>query len=209
MIPNRTTRRRLLAAAGGAAAGLAGCAGQQPDSSDDSPDSEPESGSDPDSSEADDSESQAEGGDDTENAHDDVQVVEMITDNEGMYFQPKGLLVEPGATVRFVIASGSHSTTAYHPDNGDQPLRIPEAADPWDSGIVEESDDPFEVTFAVEGVYDYYCQPHEIMGQVGRIVVGEPQDGPGTTSPDGLPPGARDELPAIETIIEDGAIDGP
>ena len=26
------------------------------------------------------------------------------------------------------------------------------------------------------GVYDYYCQPHEMAGMVGRIVVGEPRD---------------------------------
>jgi hypothetical protein len=36
----------------------------------------------------------------------------------------------------------------------------------------------FDVTFTVEGVYDYYCLPHEAAGMVGRIVVGQPS-GPG------------------------------
>lgn len=38
----------------------------------------------------------------------------------------------------------------------------------------------FERVFAVPGVYDYFCKPHELAGMAGRIVVGEPGDGPGT-----------------------------
>ena len=33
------------------------------------------------------------------------------------------------------------------------------------------------MTFTVEGVYDYYCVPHEHAGMVGRIVVGTPAAG--------------------------------
>lgn len=142
-------------------------------------------------------------------ADDDAVVVEMRTDNRGSYFHPKGLAVAPGTTVRFVNASGSHGATAYHPDNSDQPLRIPEAADPWDSPLYTEADATFEVTPSASGVYDYYCPPHESMGMVGRLVVGEPQGGPGTTPPEELPPGARDALPSVETIVADGTVAGP
>ena len=38
----------------------------------------------------------------------------------------------------------------------------------------------FEPVFTVQGVYDYFCKPHEMAGMVGRIVVGDPGDGPGT-----------------------------
>lgn len=138
-----------------------------------------------------------------------AEPVAMITDNEGSYFDPKGLLVDPGTTVRFVNESGDHSATAYHPSNGDQPLRIPEDAEPWDSGLFTEPDRTFEVTFEVEGVYDYYCTPHEMMGMVGRIVVGEPQGGPGTTAPEDLPPAAREALPPVESIVSDGRVPGP
>ena len=35
-----------------------------------------------------------------------------------------------------------------------------------------------EYTFEVEGTYDYYSRRHEVIGMVGRIVVGSP-GGPG------------------------------
>jgi len=46
-------------------------------------------------------------------------------------------------------------------------LRIPERAAPWDSGVLVNPDDRFEVTFAKEGVYDYFCLPHEGAGMPG------------------------------------------
>jgi len=51
-------------------------------------------------------------------------------------FDPIGLLVARGATVRWVVEAGVHTTTAYHPDNESHPLRIPEGARPWDSGCL-------------------------------------------------------------------------
>src|SRR5207248_347887 len=61
--------------------------------------------------------------------------------------------------------------------NAGHSLRIPEAAIPWDSGFLVNRGDHFEVRLTVPGVYDYYCQPHEAAGMVGRIV-GRPV-GPG------------------------------
>lgn len=145
----------------------------------------------------------------TESGGNDTVDVGMITDNQGSYFDPKGLLIDPGMTVRFVNVSGSHGTTAYHPDKDDHPLRIPEAASPWESAVFTEPDRTFEVTFDVEGVYDYYCPPHESLGMVGRIIVGEPQDGPGTSPPDDLPPAAKDKLPPIQSILDQGIVEGP
>lgn len=135
--------------------------------------------------------------------------VEMITDNKGSYFDPKGLLIESGTTVRFINDSGSHSTTAYHPENGDKPMRIPKDATPWDSGIIVDLDEAFEVTFETPGVFDYYCTPHEMLAMVGRIVVDEPQGGPGTTPPQHLPPAATEALPPIDAIVEQGTVSGP
>lgn len=136
-------------------------------------------------------------------------VVEMLTDNQGTYFDPKGRLVEPGTTVRFINESGSHGATAYHPDNDDQPQRIPTAAEPWDSPIFTEPNQHFEVQLEVEGVYDYYCPPHESMGMVGRIIVGEPHDGPGTEPSDDLPPGAQEAFPPIEEVLANDTVAGP
>lgn len=134
--------------------------------------------------------------------------IAMRTDNKGSYFTPKGLLVEPGATITFVNESGAHAVAAYHPDT-DSPRRIPEGADSWTSETFSASGAEFEVTLDQAGVYDYYCPPHEVLGMVGRIVVGEPQGGPGTTPPEDVPPAARESLPAIDDILEAGSVAGP
>lgn len=107
------------------------------------------------------------------------------------YFDPIGLHVEPGTTVRFEIEAGSHSATAYED-------RIPAAATPFESGVLSQGG--FEHTFGVSGTYDYYCILHESMGMVGRIVIGEP-GGPAEDAP--IPAGA---VPDSEAIIEQGAI---
>ena len=96
-----------------------------------------------------------------------------------VWFDPIGILIEPGQTVRWVNEANVHTSTAYHPDNDRHALRIPRAAEPWDSDYLVEPGDQFEVTLTVPGVYDYFCAPHEMAGMVGRIIVGQPS-GPGT-----------------------------
>jgi hypothetical protein len=71
----------------------------------------------------------------------------------------------------------------------------------------------FEVTLTIEGVYDYYCMPHELAGMVGRIIVGKPS-GPGALpfdyfegTPEAsswkpVPPEARKAFPSVETIMK-------
>mgnify|MGYP000498302046 CR=1 FL=1 len=117
----------------------------------------------------------------------DTPVVEMGNN----YFDPIGLHVETGTTVRFEIAAGAHSATAYE-------NRIPTAATPFDSGVI--SSGRYEHTFEVPGTYDYYCIPHKGVGMVGRIVVDTP-GGPAEASqiPDG-------EVPASQTITDQGAV---
>ena len=112
----------------------------------------------------------------------EVLEIRMRSDPRGqeVWFDPIGVRIEPGQTVRWIMASpgNPHTTTAYHPSNGNHSLRIPEAAAPWDSGFLFKPGDTFDVTLTVEGVYDYFCLPHEAAGMVGRIVVGRP-GGPG------------------------------
>jgi len=54
------------------------------------------------------------------------------------YFEPIGLHIEPGTTVRFEIAAGTHSATAYE-------NRIPSDASAFDSEVI--SSGGFEYTF--------------------------------------------------------------
>ena len=123
-----------------------------------------------------------------------------------------GSLVQPGQTVRWIVAENVHTTTAYHPRNEGHPLRIPEGAEPWDSGFLVRPGDRFDLTLTVEGVYDYFCTPHEAAGMVGRIVVGRP-GGPGALPFDyhlgrpgaegwkPVPTAARRVFPSVEAIL--------
>jgi plastocyanin len=134
-----------------------------------------------------------------------------------VWFDPIGVLIEPGQTVRWVNAANVHTSTAYHPANDGHALRIPEAAEPWDSGYLVEPGDSFEVTLRVPGVYDYFCAPHEIAGMVGRIIVGEPS-GPGALPFDyfegdpraqdwqAVPKAAQAAFPPIEAIMKERVV---
>jgi plastocyanin len=96
-------------------------------------------------------------------------------------------------------------------------LRIPEEAEPWDSGYLIEPGDQFEVTLTVPGVYDYFCAPHEVAGMVGRIIAGRPV-GPGTLPFDyfqgdpaardwrAVPEAARMVFPPIELVMNERVV---
>jgi len=63
--------------------------------------------------------------------------VDMITKDGTYHFTPHVARVKVGGTVTFHNESGSHSATAYHPDN-DQPRSVPDGAASWDSGLLSE-----------------------------------------------------------------------
>mgnify|MGYP000723994995 CR=1 FL=1 len=118
---------------------------------------------------------------------------------------PQGLLVEPGTTLRFINRDpgNSHTSTAYDPTVLDRQRRIPAGAVAWDSDFLMP-DQQFDVTLTLSGVYDFYCQPHEHAGMVGRIVVGPPTlpgwQGPAPDSDD-LPPLALAAFPKVADIL--------
>lgn len=151
----------------------------------------------------------------------DRRVVEIAmrasADGARVWFDPVGLLVRPGTTVRWVLVEGVHTTTAYHPANGDLPRRIPEGARPWDSGYLVEAGASFEARLAIPGVYDFFCRPHEAAGMVGRVVVAAagaegperaPRPGPsrGGYGDEGLPRAAVEAFPAVAEIRRRGLV---
>jgi len=92
------------------------------------------------------------------------------------FYEPTGLYLEPGDTVRWIAGSPHHTVTAYHRMQG-KSHRVPEGVEPFSSPVVPIGG-VWEYTFNVPGVYDYWCAPHEQYGMAGRLVVGFPQPGP-------------------------------
>jgi len=144
--------------------------------------------------------------------------IHMMSDPAGskVYFDPIGILAKPGQRVRWRSIANVHTTTAYHPTNMNHSLRIPETAQPWDSGYLLPGK-AFEVMLIAEGVYDYFCVPHEIAGMVGRIIVGKPagpgtlpfdyyRDEPGKRAWRPVPKLAQEAFPQIADIIAKGVV---
>jgi plastocyanin len=146
-----------------------------------------------------------------------AQVVDihMRSDQLGtkVWFEPIGVYIEPGQTVRWIVSENVHTTSAYHPRNSNHSLRIPQNAIPWDSGFLSPGEH-FELKLMTQGAYDYYCMPHEEAGMVGRIIVGRPtgpgvlpfdyyQGRPGTTNWRPVPSAAQKAFPSIEQIMRE------
>jgi plastocyanin len=141
--------------------------------------------------------------------------IRMRSDKLGtrVWFDPIGVYIELGQTVRWIVSENVHTTSAYHPRNSSHSLRISPNATPWDSGFLSPGEH-FELKLAVQGVYDYYCMPHEEAGMVGRIIVGKPTGPgampfdyywgkPGTKNWRPVPPAARKAFPSIEQIMRE------
>jgi plastocyanin len=132
-------------------------------------------------------------------------------DGSDVWFDPVGLHLEPGQAVRWINLDpgNSHTATAYHPTNVERPRRIPEGAEPWSSDYLLPNE-TFSVTLTVEGVYDYFCIPHEHAGMVGRIVVGRPGDKPAMLQDDTgtqpFPEIAPRALPSVHDILSRGIV---
>jgi plastocyanin len=117
-------------------------------------------------------------------------------------FDPVGLFVQPGETIRFIPGRSDITTlSAYHPDNDNHELRIPEAAEPFNFGFSERLH--FDFILEVEGTYDYFSKYQEVVGMVGRIVVGRP-GGPGE-KPWGYG-GAEGRNPIYKSILQTAAL---
>jgi plastocyanin len=175
----------MLQLTGGAAVvGLAGCTGTQ--------NSDEESGH------------GDEGGhDEAVGAPSDTAEVSMISEDDDYHFESHVVRVNVGGTVTWTNESDSHSTTAYHPDN-DQPQLVPDGAAAWDSGTLTEGGATFDHTFETEGIYHYYCTPHESLGMIGSVIVGDPDPQKQTAleePPADKPERVREKLTELNEMI--------
>ncbi|MFB6224291.1 MAG: plastocyanin/azurin family copper-binding protein [Haloarcula sp.] len=94
-------------------------------------------------------------------------------DSTEYHFDPHVTWVDVGGTVTWMLESGTHTATAYHPGN-DQPRLVPEGTEAWDSGMMSAEGETFKHTFETEGVYNYLCKPHEQFGMIATVIVGNP-----------------------------------
>ena len=94
----------------------------------------------------------------------EVEMLNVDPDNRrnNMVFGPPVLRVQPGDTVSFVATARGHNAVSL---DG----MTPDGAEPFAGRINEE----FDVTLTVEGTYGYVCQPHQVMGMMGFILVGD------------------------------------
>lgn len=106
----------------------------------------------------------------TPQAPGDTVTVEVIGSALDARFQPAVVQINLEDVIRFVVREGLHTVTAYHPHNR-RPLRIPDLAAAFDSGLLKKGD-VWYLTISSSGVYDFFCLPHERMGHVGRIISG-------------------------------------
>ena len=79
-----------------------------------------------------------------------------------MLFKPAILRANPGDTVKFLATERGHNAQSI---DG----MTPDGAEEFQGRINEE----IEVTLDVEGTCGYVCQPHQTMGMVGFILVGD------------------------------------
>jgi pseudoazurin len=77
-------------------------------------------------------------------------------------WDPSVVFIKPGDTVKFTGMAG-HDSAAYEG-------MVPDGAEAWHSKMGDEG---FTVTLSKEGAYLYKCTPHESLGMVGAIVVGD------------------------------------
>lgn len=124
---------------------------------------------------------------------DEHQVKMLNKDSEGraMQFEPAFLKIAPGDTVVFVAVDKAHNTESIN-------SAVPEGGETWKGKTNEE----VEVTLQAEGLYAYKCLPHQGLGMVGLIQVGESTANLAAVEAVKLPPKAKarmDELVAAAT----------
>lgn len=92
--------------------------------------------------------------------------------NDQLKFVPDTLTIRVGDKVTWRnIGTVPHTATddsakAVDPANA----KLPEAAQPWDSGAVNGGES-WSYTFSTAGEYAYFCIPHEAAGMLGAITV--------------------------------------
>lgn len=101
----------------------------------------------------------------------DVIEINMITDENGNYFEPSEIEAEPGDTLRFVLVSGVHNVAFPDSTNPGKPDM------PGSGPMLQLPGQTYD--FVVEfppGEYNFQCDPHALLGMVGVLEVEDDDD---------------------------------
>ncbi|WP_310571443.1 plastocyanin/azurin family copper-binding protein [Gemmatimonas sp.] len=96
-----------------------------------------------------------------------VITIEMITDETGNYFKPKEIEAKPGDVLKFVLVAGVHNVhflADSNPGIPDLPPMSTFAQLPGQELLVP-------VNFAAGKSYYFQCDPHALLGMVGKLKV--------------------------------------
>ena len=96
-------------------------------------------------------------------------VVKIVSDydNMRMVFEPQNIKIQPGDTVVWVNeADESHNMMTY-PDG------YPKGGKAFKSPFLDKAGQTWSQTFEKEGVFEYHCIPHVMMGMRGKVIVGD------------------------------------
>jgi len=96
-----------------------------------------------------------------------VITIEMITDESGNYFKPKDIEAKPGDVLKFVLVTGVHNVHFVADSNPGVPNLPPMstfAQLPGQEILVP-------VNFEAGKSYYFQCDPHALLGMVGKLKV--------------------------------------
>lgn len=100
-----------------------------------------------------------------------VITVEMITDENGSYFLPSDVTGAEGDVIRFTLTSGVHNVN-FLPDSNATKKDLPKASD-----MLQLPGQTADVKVGMEeGQYYFQCDPHALLGMVGRLRVVEERE---------------------------------
>lgn len=125
-------------------------------------------------------------------AEHEVRMLNKGPDGQAMQFDPAFLKIEPGDSVKFVPTDKGHNSESILD-------MLPEGAETWKGKMNEE----VTVTFDVEGIYGYKCQPHFALGMVGVIQVGDSTDNLDSAVTAKLPGKAKSRMAELIAQISD------
>ena len=126
-------------------------------------------------------------------------IANAMIDSLGFNYDPVGLRVEPGDIVLYSAESPDHLVAAYHEGHGRQ-NRVPDEVGPISSPMPPVGG-YWLYQFETEGVYDFYCSPHQTFGMVHRVVVTDDEEAPDLSIEEDYgtrrPPTEENALPSI------------